>query len=242
MPRAPAPRTSAIGKPGAHECTRGTAPASVIAAKTASRASEASGGCTTRCRPKPDAVGICPASTAGSAGSSTCTSSSDAPGSRRRRSATWSSRPSASAWARSRRAPWSERTLSPRGFSTVADSVHGPATCTLNGPGPALGLLLDGVEVLGEQRPGPAVVDPRGVGEPPAGRLEVGAEPGGQGQPAAGHRGRRTATGQLGQVREVRQLAEHHAHRLGVVERVVGLRAQRLPAGHRPDAGGDRHA
>jgi hypothetical protein len=32
------------------------------------------------------------------------------------------------------RAPWSASTRSPRGFSTVAASVHGPATWTLSGP------------------------------------------------------------------------------------------------------------
>ena len=47
---------------------------------------------------------------------------------------TWARTPSASAWASSRRAPWSPSTLSPRGFSTVAARVHGPATCTLNAP------------------------------------------------------------------------------------------------------------
>ena len=95
---------------------------------------EASGGCTVRCRPKPDAVGTAPASTAASAGSSTCTTSRSPPGSRRRTSATWSRSPSASAWASSRRAPKSASTLSPRGRSTVAASVHGPATWTLNAP------------------------------------------------------------------------------------------------------------
>ena len=95
--------------------------------------------------------------------------------------------PSASACASSRRAPWSESTLSPRGFSTVAASVHGPATWTLNGARVALGLLLELVEVLGQQGPGPAVVDAGRVGEPPAGRLQVGAEVGDHGQRPAGH-------------------------------------------------------
>ena len=55
--RAPATRA----RPGAHECTHGSAPASVIAASTHSSAAEASGGSTRRCRPKPEAVGTAPA-------------------------------------------------------------------------------------------------------------------------------------------------------------------------------------
>ena len=139
--------------------------------------------------------------------------------------------PSASACASSRRAPWSESTRSPRGFSTVAASVHGPATWTLSGPLEALRLLLEHVEVLGEQRPGAAVVDagrPGGAGEPPARGLQVGVEPGHHRERAAGQVGVRATAGQLGQVRQVGQLAEHGAHRL--VE--VGAR-------HRPDGGGD---
>ena len=95
-------------------------------------------------------------------------------GTRRRTSATWSRSPSASAWARSRRAPKSASTLSPRGRSTVAASVHGPATWTLNVPVVALGLLLEPVEVLGQQAARPPVVDARtrrsAASRPAAGR------------------------------------------------------------------------
>ena len=97
------------------------------------RAGWRAGASTERCRWKPEAVGTRPASTAGSAGSSTCTTRS-ASGIRRRTSATWPRSPSASASASSRRAPRSASTRSPRGRSTVAASVHGPATWILNGP------------------------------------------------------------------------------------------------------------
>ena len=43
--------------PAAQECTHGSAPASAMAPSTHSSAADASGGCTARCRPKPDAVG-----------------------------------------------------------------------------------------------------------------------------------------------------------------------------------------
>ena len=157
------------------------------------------------------------------------------PGSRRRTSATWSRSPSASAWASSRRAPWSESTLSPRGFSTVAASVHGPATWTLNGAGVALGLLLDRVEVLGQQRARPAVVDAGRVGQPPPGGLEVDARA--RRRPPARGRSWSAATprpGSSGRCGQVGQLAEHEPDRLGVV--------RASSPGHRPDAGRERHA
>ena len=133
-PVAPAPRTRPQGTPGAHECTHGSAPSSAIAESTVSSSAEASGGCTTRCLENPEAVGTAPLSTAGSAGSSTCTTREVAPGTRRRTSRMWARSPSANDSARSRRAPWSESTRSPRGFSTVAANVHGPATWVLNVP------------------------------------------------------------------------------------------------------------
>ncbi len=94
--------------------------------------------------------------------------------------------------------------------------------------------LLDGVEVLGEQRPCAPVVDPAGVGQPPAGGLEVRAEAGHDREPATRHRGRDASAGHLRHVREVGQLAQDQAGRLGVVG--VG------GAGHRAHAGGSRHA
>ena len=96
-------------------------------------ASSARGASTLRCRWKPDAVGTAPANTAGSAGSSTCTTS-DVPGTRRRRPPMCSETPYASACANSRRAPSSASARSPRGRSTVAARVHGPTTWTLSGP------------------------------------------------------------------------------------------------------------
>ena len=50
---------------------------------------------------------------------------------------------------------------------------------------------------------------PGRVGQPPAGRLQVGAELGDHREGAAGHVRVRAAAGQLGQVRQVGQLAEH---------------------------------
>ena len=76
MPSAPAPRSSEIGTSAAQQCA--TVAASPAAAKTHSSASEAAGGPTARCRPKPDAVGTWAASTNGRAGSSTWSTSSAA--------------------------------------------------------------------------------------------------------------------------------------------------------------------
>ena len=221
--------------PAAHECTQGSAPAPVMASSTQPSACEASGGCTVRCRPKPDAVGTAPASTAVSAGSSTWTTIRCPPGSRRRRSATWTVSPSASAWASSRRAPKSASTLSPRGRSTVAASVHGPATWTLNAPSYPCACSSSpsrswASRLRARRWSMPGAPPAR---EPPAGRLQVGAQLGHHGERAAGHGRGSAATGQLGQVRQVRQLAEDEPHRLVEVALVV--------ARVRADAAGERH-
>ena len=100
-------------------------------------------------------------------------------------------------------------------------------------PSSSLRLLLQPVEVLGELAPGPALVDARGVGEAPAGRLQVGAELADDGEGAPRHGGAGAAAGELGQVGKVRQLAEHGPHGFDVRRVVV--------AGHGPDAGRDRH-
>ncbi len=91
----------------------------------------------------------------------------------------------------------------------------------------ALRQLLRDVEVLSQQRAGAALVDAGRVGEPPPGRLQVEAELAHQRHRPAGHPGDRPARRQLGQVREVGQLAEHDPHRLHEV----------LPR-HRAEAGG----
>ncbi len=69
----PAPASSATGTSGAHECTTGRAPASVIATVIMRSSASASGGCTLRWRPKPLAVGMPPVITATIDGSSICT-------------------------------------------------------------------------------------------------------------------------------------------------------------------------
>ena len=118
----------------------------------------------------------------------------------------------------------------------------GPGQLGLEDPGVVLGPLLDRVEVLRQQRAGPSQVDAGSVGQPPPGRLEVGTELGDHRQRPAGHVRDRAPSGQLRHVRQLGQLAEHDAQRFGVLPGVVGLRAERLAAGHGPDAGGQRHA
>jgi hypothetical protein len=108
-----------------------------------------------------------------------------------------------------------------------------PGHLDLEAPAVPLELLLDNVEVLGEERPGSTLVDPGGVGQPPPGRLEVRAELDHHRERAPGQAGVRSATRDLGQVGEVWQLSGDHPHRL--VERL------RVVAGHRPDTGGDTH-
>ena len=237
-PRAPAPRSRSSGVPGAHECTHGSAPASATAASTQpERLATPRAGATTRCRPKPDAVGTRRVQHGGQRG---LVDLDDQPvarraagGARRRRGR---AAPSASACARSRRAPWSASTLSPRGFSTVAASVHGPATWILNGAGVALRLLLDRVEVLGEQAAGPAVVDARApsVSRQPAGCRSA---------PRSGHDASARpvidaaapAAGQLGQVRQVGRASSPSTTRTAsaYVRRVVARAATRRPVAER---------
>ena len=216
------------GRRGAQLCTHGSAPSSAIAPSTQPSVSDASGGWTVRCRPKPDAVGTAPASTAASAGSSTCTTSRSTPGSRRRRSRTWSRTPSASAWASSRRAPWSARTLSPRGRSTVAARVHGPATWTLNAPAyPSAASSSVSRSWASRLRARRWSIPGASVSRQPAGWRSA-PELGDHGQRPAGHRRGGAAARHLGQVREVRQLAEHDPHGLVVGRLVVaGHRARR---------------
>ena len=108
-----------------------------------------------------------------------------------------------------------------------------PGDLDLERPGVRLGCLLQRVEVLREQAPGPTLVDPRSVGESPARRLQVGAQLCDHGQRASGHRGGGAAARHLRQVREVRQLAEHDPHGLVVRTLVV--------ARHRADAGSEGH-
>ena len=201
------------------------------AASTHSSAADASGGWTTRCRPKPGR-GRDRARQHGRQRRLVDLYDDPLGATRRRTSARCVATPSASAWASSRRAPWSESTLSPRGFSTVAASVHGPATWTLNDAAEVLRLLLERVEVLGEQRPGAAVVDAGAVGEPPAGRLEVEAEVGDHGERPADHRrrrrrGRAARAGRAGRAASPSTTRTASAYVLGVV------------AGPRPDAGRD---
>ncbi len=100
--------------------------------------------------------------------------------------------------------------------------------------GVVLGLLLEDVEVLGEQRAGAAQVGPGSVGEPPPGGLHVRAESLRDSEPAAGHVPARSTTRQLGQERKVGHLAQHHPQRL--------VEAARVVAGHRADAGRKGHA
>ncbi len=115
--------------------------------------------------------------------------------------------------------PVAARTLDGRG--------QGPRACNLDlqlarvaegarGPG----LLLEGIEVLGQQRPCPPVVGARCVGQSPTSGLQVEAEVRDQGEGPSGHARHDTAGGQLGEVRQVGKLAEHDAH--GLVDVLPG--------------------
>ena len=111
-----------------------------------------------------------------------------------------------------------------------------PGHLDLERPVVALRLLLQPVEVLREQAAGPAVVDAGRApetGQPPAGGLEVRPELGHHGQPAAGHGRRGAAARHLGQVGQIRDLAQHQPQRLVEVTLVVA----RMGA----DATGERH-
>ena len=231
-PRAPAPRSRSRGVPAAHEWAQGSAPDSVAAANSHSRCSESSGRSTARCRPKPEAVGTSARSTAPRAGSSTWSRSGPAPGTRRRTSARWSRTPSASACASSRRLPWSASTLSPRGRSTVAASVQGPVTCTLRCPvkpwSASSSMSRSWPSWLRARRwsrPGPPPVSrqPAGWRSAPSSATTASARPVIE---AVAPR-----SGELGQVRQVGQLAHDDAH--GLV---------RVGPGEGADTGREGHA
>ena len=171
-----------------------------------------------RCRPKPDAVGTLPASTAASAGSSTWTTSRSHPAQPAAQVGARGSRsPSASAWASSRRAPRSLSTLSPRGFSTVAASVHGPADLDLERARDTPAACSSSRSRSWASRlrarrwstPGASVSrQPAGCRSAPS-SLTIARR-------APGHGRGRAAAGELGQVGQVGQLAEHDPDRFGV--------------------------
>ena len=104
----------------------------------------------------------------------------------------------------------------------------------LEGAADVLGQLLDGVEILCQERLRAAVVGAAGVGQSPARGLQVGGEPCHHRQAATGHRGVDPAAGDLGDVRQVGQLAQHDAYGLGVVAL--------LRPGERPDSCRPAHA
>jgi hypothetical protein len=93
----------------------------------------------------------------------------------------------------------------------------GPGRLHLERAGVVAGDIGERIEVAGEELPGPALVDPRARDQPPARRGEVHREVDQQGRAAADQVRAGPSAGQLGQVREVRQLAEHEAQRLGRV-------------------------
>ena len=77
------------------------------------------------------------------------------------------------------------------------------------------------------------MVDAARVGHPPAGGLEVDPEVVEDREGAADHARVGAAAGHLGEVRQVRELAEHHTD--GLVEGVL------VVAGMGPDARGEGH-
>jgi hypothetical protein len=97
----------------------------------------------------------------------------------------------------------------------------------LERPGPALGGVVQRVEVAGEELPRPSHVDPGARDEPPAGRGEVDGEVDEQRRGAPDQIRPGTSGRQLRQVRQAGQLTEDGAHRVGGVA-----------AGQRADAGG----
>ena len=154
-------------------------------------------------------------------------------GSRRPTSATCARSPSASDAARSRVAPWSRSTRPPIGRSSPAASVHGPAACTLTGPAYPSAASVSASRSRSQQITGAAQVHARARGAI-------------RHRPAYSSTGRSTsspalrpimsapgpAAGQLGQVRQVGQLAEDELDRLDD----VGARAASRPRSRRRPA------
>ena len=163
--------------------------------------------------PKPLAVGRFPVSTAGSAGSSICTTM---PGARHPFGDVRDVRgqaPRPSEVARSSTAPESVSARCPDGTSSIAASVHGPHTCTLTHSAPAI-LLLRGVGVPGQEVLGTAGVPARTTGDPPAGWHHLAVDVDQHADGAPDHVGADPAVGQLDQVRQCRQFAGHDGRRL----------------------------
>ena len=160
-------------------------------------------------------------------GSSTWTRS--APGTWRRRSATWSRSPSASAWASFAAGAVVGEDTVPLRPSTVAASVHGPATCALSRPANPCACSSSRSRSCARRErarrwstPGASVSrQPAGWRSAPSSATTASARPVIEaGAPRPGSSGRNG----------VRGLAEREAQGLGVRRRVL--------AGHRPDAGG----
>ena len=210
---------------------RGSSPGAAAAARTWCRRSRSTSSSGARTRDRPLAVGTEPLATAGSAGSSNCTASV-AWGRRLATSATCAAAPSASEAARSATRPGSASAgFSERGCSIVAASVHGPASWSFTSPSypwRVSSIASRSAESMARarrrSRPGcSAMRQPRGV--------DVDGYVDQQRRGTAGEVGTGAAAGELGEVREVRQLAGDDPRRL-----------HRVGARHRPDPGrGARH-
>src|SRR4029450_8373847 len=81
----------------------------------------------------------------------------------------------------------------------------------------ARGSVVERVEVAREELPRPALIDARSRDQPPTGRGEGEGEGDEEARPAADQVRARPACGQLGEVREVRQLPRDEAQPLGRV-------------------------
>ena len=211
------------GTDGAQQCTTA---GTLAAASTVRRPDSASAGSTARTRFSPLALGTAPASTAGSDGSSSW-SSSRAPGTRAAHLGQVPGHPlgqrrgQVADRARGRPAPapgcGSARPWRPA--STARR--HSPS----ERPGIALGRHFQRVEIAGQQRLRAAQITARPVGQPPAPGRRLGGQVDQHGRGTAGQPGAGPAAGQLGQVTAGRAARRRPA---------AWSRAGRFPASTQP--------
>ena len=223
-PSAPAPLMMPSGADIPQQCTTVGA---AVAESTSRRPACASASSTGLTRFRPLALGTLPASTAGSEGSSTC-SSSRAPGTRAATPDRCAATPSASDSVRSRTAPGSASTGSwLRASSRAGRHRPRPADLQLQRALVAVGRLFQRIQVPGQQRLRAAHVPARAVGEAPAPGGHVHRQVDQQPRGPADHVRAHAAVRELDQAGQVRELIEDEPHG-----------RERVGAGHGAHAGG----
>ena len=222
-PATPAKRSSSMGGSAAQQCTATGVGAS--RSRVWIMAPLTSLGSTDRCREKPLAVAIVPASTAGSSGSSSWIDELNI----RQPPAELGNELSDSLSKRlveiAPRPVVGEQTITAR---TLHHGRHRPGARDrkLDRSLVSLGVLFEQIEVSAKCADRQPMIPAGCVGEPPSSRLQVDGQPGEEGSRASDHLGVRSARRKLRHVREIRALRKGDLDRIHHVGTRPGTNAR----------------